>query len=324
MAKAIVQHEFGGPDVLKWEDVPERAPGEGEVAVDHAAIGVNYIDVYVRTGRYPLLELPGTPGLEAAGTVSAVGPGVAGLSVGHRVAYAGGPVGAYAERRIIPADKVVPLPDDVGDQVAAALMLKGMTAEYLLFRTFKVEPGQTILVHAAAGGAGLLLCQWASHIGATVIGTVGSREKADLARRHGCAHPLLYREEPVAERVMEITGGKGVPVVYDGVGQATLEASLAALAVRGHLVSFGQASGAIEAFPLARLGAKSLSVTRPSLFHYTATREELLAVSGHLFDALATGAVSASIGRTYPLKDAAQAHTDLESRATKGASVLIA
>lgn len=323
MPKAIVIHEHGGPDVLKWEDVTVGEPGEGEVLISHTAIGVNFIDVYIRTGLYPHITPPGTLGLEGAGTVQAIGPGVTGLSVGQRVAYSGGPVGAYAEQRVMPAAVLVPLPDSVSDRDAAALMLKGMTAEYLLFRTFPVQPGQTILVQAAAGGAGQLLCSWAKHIGATVIGTVGSADKAELARQHGCDHPILYREESVADRVAEITGGEGVPVVYDGVGQATFEGSLASLALRGHLVSFGQSSGTIEAFSIARLGTKSLTVTRPTLGHYARTRDELLEISGHVFKALSENAITSNVSQTYALKDAAQAHRDLEGRATTGASLLI-
>ncbi len=324
MSYAIRIHELGGPETLQWQPLEPGEPGPGEVRLRHSAIGVNYIDVYFRTGLYQGPDLPFTPGMEAAGVVEALGPGVDAFAVGDRVAYAGGPLGAYSEQRTIAADRLVPVPDDVADQTAAAMMLKGMTAQYLLHRTHPVAPGDTILFHAAAGGVGLIACQWAKHLGARVIGTVGSREKAELAHAHGCDHPIVYTEEDFVARVHELTAGQGVPVVYDSVGQATFMRSLDCLAARGHMVSFGQSSGAVAPLDIAELSRRgSLSVTRPILGHYTASREDLLATAGALFDVVAAGHVRIEIGQTFALAEAVAAHRALEARATRGSTVLL-
>ena len=275
MTKAIRFHEAGGPEVMKWEDVEVGHPGEGEVRVKHGAVGLNYIDVYFRTGLYPA-PLPNSPGMEAAGVITEIGSGVSGFNVGDRVAYAGRPIGAYAEERVMPADILIKLPDSIDDETAAAMMLQGMTTEYLLQRTFHVKQGDTILFHAAAGGVGLMACQWANHIGATVIGTVGSDEKAELAKAHGCHHTINYREEDFHEKVMEITDGKGVPVVYDSIGKDTFEKSLDCLQPRGLMVTYGNATGPITDVDLGILAAKgSLYVTRPTLMTYNNKREDL-------------------------------------------------
>lgn len=323
MPNAIRMQQTGGPEVLDWVPVETVAPGPGEVAIRHTAVGVNFIDVYHRTGLYPL-TLPTGLGVEAAGMVAAVGDGVTGLQQGDRVAYAGGPPGAYAEQRVLDAGRVVKLPSDIDDQAAAALMLKGLTAHFLLHRTFPVQPGQFILVHAAAGGVGSLLCSWAAHLGARVIGTAGSAEKAETARGLGCEAIILYREEDVAAGVRELTGGQGVPVVYDGVGAATFQASLDSLAPLGMLVSFGNASGPVPAFSPAELARRgSLFFTRPSLFDYARERADLEAGAQALFAAVAAGAVTARIGHRYPLAQAGQAHQDLEARRTSGSSLLL-
>ena len=304
MAGAIRVHETGGADVLRYEEVEVAAPGPGEVKLRQTAIGLNFIDVYFRTGLYPAPGKPFTPGLEAAGVVEAVGDGVGDLKAGDRVAYASPPLGAYAAERLMPADKVVPVPDGVSDEQAAAMMLKGMTAWYLLRRTFKVENGQTILFHAAAGGVGLIACQWAKALGADVIGTVGSEEKAALASAHGCDHVIRYDRENVAERVKEITGGKKVPVVYDGVGADTFEASLDSLAPLGMLVCFGQSSGAVPPFDLGILNTKgSLFLTRPSLMAYTAARKDLLTAASDLFAVVGNGSVKIEINQRFPLSE---------------------
>ncbi len=323
MPHRIVVRAHGGPEVLELESVAAPVPGPGEALVRHRAIGLNYIDTYFRTGLYPPpTGLPFVPGNEGAGVVEAVGPGVTEVEPGQRVAYAAG-LGAYAELRTIAADRLVPLPDSVDDATAAAMMLKGMTAQYLLRQTYRVQPGDTILFHAAAGGVGLIACQWARHLGATVIGTVGSAAKAELALAHGCAHVIDYTNEDFVARVKEITGGKGVPVVYDGVGKATFLASLDCLRPRGLMVSFGNASGAVEPFNLGILSQKgSLYVTRPTLFTYTATRADLLACAGELLDIVAKGAVRVEIHQRYKLADAAEAHRALESRATTGSTIL--
>ncbi len=324
MTHAIRIHEHGGPEVLRWEAVDVGDPGPGELKVRHTAAGLNYIDVYFRTGLYPVPELPCVLGKEGAGVVEAVGPDVGDFRTGDRIAYATAPLGSYSEVRIMPAADAVPLPDAIEDQTAAALMLKGMTAQYLLRQTHAVQPGDTILLHAAAGGVGLIACQWAKHIGATVIGTVGSREKAELAREHGCDHPIVYTEEDFLERVRELTDGKGVPVVYDSVGQDTFMRSLDCLQPRGHMVSFGQSSGAIEPFNIGLLAQKgSLTLTRPSLFHYVSSRAELLQCAGEVFDVVSRGAVRIEIGQTFPLAEAGRAHTALEQRETRGATVLL-
>lgn len=324
MSHAIRIHEHGGPEVLRWEEVEVGDPGPGELKVRHTAIGLNYIDVYFRTGLYPVPELPCMLGKEGAGVVEATGPDVDDIRVGDRVAYATAPLGSYSETRLLPVEHAVPLPDAIDERTAAALMLKGMTAQYLLKQTHAVQPGDTILFHAAAGGVGLIACQWAKHLGATVIGTVGSREKAELARNHGCDHPIIYNEEDFVERVREITAGAGVPVVYDSVGQDTFMRSLDCLRPRGHMVSFGQSSGAVEPLNIGLLAQKgSLTLTRPSLFHYVSTRPELLQCAGEVFDVVAGGAVQIEIGQTFPLAEAGRAHTALEQRETRGATVLL-
>ena len=324
MPKAIRIHEYGGPEVLRWEEVEVGDPGPGQLRVRHAAVGLNYIDVYHRTGLYPLPSLPWTLGMEGAGRVEAVGEGVTEFKIGDRVAYASPPVGAYAEVRLIPADRVVALPDAIDDQTAAAMMLQGMTAHYLLRRTDRVQPGDTILLHAAAGGVGLIASQWARHLGATVIGTVGSDEKAELARAHGCHHVIVYSRENFVERVREITGGQGVAAVYDSVGQATFMGSLDCLRRLGMMVSFGNASGPVPPFEPGILAAKgSLFLTRPTLMTYTAKRADLLASATELFEAVVDGAVKIEVRQTYPLAETAQAHRDLEARQTTGSTVLL-
>ncbi len=324
MPRAIRIHRTGGPDAMQWEDVELGAPGPGEVRIRHEAVGLNYIDVYFRTGLYPAPSLPFSPGMEGAGVVEAVGEGVDALAAGDRVAYAAPPVGAYAEERLMPADRVVKVPAGIDARQAAAMMLQGMTVEYLLRRTFPVRSGDTILFHAAAGGVGLIACQWAKHLGATVIGTVGSDEKAELARAHGCDHPIVYTRENFTERVRELTDGAGVPVVYDAVGRDTFEGSLDCLRPRGMLVSFGQASGKIEPFDVGILSAKgSLYVTRPTLMTYTASRADLEASAQALFDVVGSGAVRITVNQTFPLADAANAHRALESRQTTGSTILL-
>ena len=324
MPRAIRIHQTGGPEVMRWEDVEVGAPGPGEIRIRHEAVGLNYIDVYFRTGLYPAPSLPFSPGMEGAGVVEAVGEGVDSLVAGDRVAYAAPPVGSYAEVRLMPAEKVVKVPDGIDSHQAAAMMLQGMTVEYLLRRTYPVRSGDTVLFHAAAGGVGLIACQWAKHLGATVIGTVGSDEKAERARAHGCDHPIVYTRENFTERVREITGGAGVPVVYDSVGRDTFEGSLDCLRPRGMLVSFGQSSGKIDPFDIGVLGAKgSLYATRPTLFTYTATRADLESSAQALFEVVGSGAVRVSVNRTFPLAEAADAHRALESRQTTGSTVLL-
>ena len=322
MPKAIRIHQHGGPEVLKWEEVDPGKPGPGEALVRHEAVGLNYIDVYHRTGLYPLPSLPATPGLEAAGVVAEVGEGVAEVAVGDRVAYAGVPPGAYAEIRRIPAHRLVKLPADISTLQAAAMMLQGMTARYLIKRCWRVAAGTTLLIHAAAGGVGLMVCQWAHHLGATVIGTVGSKKKPNWPRPMAVSIPSLYNKEDFPARVKEITGGKGVDVVYDSVGQDTFMKSLDCLRPMGMMVSFGQSSGPIPPFDLSILAQKgSLFLTRPSLMTYTAKREDLLTHAGDLFDAVQSGAVKVEVRRTYPLSEASRAHRDLEGRKTTGSSV---
>jgi NADPH2:quinone reductase len=324
MAGRISVGEKGGPEVLRYESFTPGEPGPGEVRVRHAAIGLNFIDVYLRTGLYPPPGYPFTPGFEAAGVIEALGQGVSGLEVGQRVAYGTGPAGAYATHRVMPAAVLVPLPDTIADETAAAIMLKGMTAQYLLRQTYRVQPGETVLIHAAAGGVGQILTQWAKHLGATVIGTVGGPDKIAFAKAHGCDHVIDYKAEDFAARVKEITGGRGVPVVYDGVGRATFMASLDCLRPRGLMVSFGNASGPVEPFPLTILSQKgSLYVTRPTLFSYTSTREDLLACAQELLEVVASGAVRIEINQRYLLAEAARAHRELEARRTTGASVLL-
>ncbi len=320
---AIQVTETGGPDVLKWTQVEVGDPGKGEILIRHGAVGLNYIDVYFRTGMYPA-EPPFIPGLEGAGTVEAVGEGVSEVAVGDRVAYAAPPAGAYSQARLMPADRVVKLPESVSDDQAAAMMLQGMTVQYLTRRTYRVKAGETVLFHAAAGGVGLIACQWLKHLGVTVIGTVGSEEKAEVARAHGCAHTINYRTEDFAERVRELTGGEGVPVVYDSVGKDTFEGSLDCLAPLGMMVSFGNASGPVPPFNPGILSAKgSLYLTRPTLMTYTAKRADLLASAQALFEVVGAGAVKIEIRQTYSLAEAAQAHRDLEARKTSGSTVLL-
>ena len=324
MTHAIRIHETGGPEVLTWEAVEVGAPGPGEVRLEQKAVGLNFIDVYHRTGLYPLPALPTAIGMEAAGQVEQVGEGVTDLKPGDRVAYAAPPPGAYAEARIMPADRLVKLPDDISDLQAAAMMLQGMTVQYLIRRTFRVNKGDTVLFHAAAGGVGLIACQWLKHLGATVIGTVGSDEKAELARAHGCDHAINYRTENFVERVREITDGAGVPVVYDSVGKDTFEGSLDCLAPLGMFVGFGNASGPVPPFNMGVLAQKgSLFLTRPTLMTYTAKREDLVASANDLFDVVLSDAIKIEINQTYPLAETAQAHRDLEARKTTGSTVLL-
>jgi NADPH2:quinone reductase len=324
MSKAIRIYETGGPDVLRWEDYDPGQPATGEALVRHEAVGLNFIDVYHRSGTYPLPALPAILGMEGAGIVEAVGEGVTEVAVGDRVAYAGLPPGAYAEARLIPAHRLVKVPDTISSQQAAAMMLQGMTARYLLRGCYAVKTGDTILIHAAAGGVGLIVCQWANHLGATVIGTVGSEAKAELARAHGCHHTILYNEEDFAERTREITGGKGVDVVYDSVGQATFMKSLDCLRPMGMMASFGQSSGMVPAFDPGLLSAKgSLFLTRPTLMTYTAERDALLAHARDLFEVVQSGAVKIEVQQTYPLSEVARAHQDLEARKTTGSTILI-
>lgn len=322
MTHAIRIHQHGGPEVLKWEAVEVAAPGVGEVRLRHTAVGLNYIDVYQRTGFYPT-PTPFVLGLEAAGVVEVVGVEVTQLKVGDRVAYATGPIGAYSQARTMPADRLVKVPDGISDRQAAAMMLQGMTAQYLLQGTYKVKRDDTILIHAAAGGVGLILCQWAKHLGATVIGTVSSDEKAALARSHGCDHPIVYTREDFHARVMEITHGAKVPVVYDSVGRDTFNKSLDCLAPLGVLALFGQASGPVPPFDLGVLAQKgSLFVTRPTLFTYTAKRADLEASANALFAMVQSGAVKIEVNQTFALCEAAVAHRDLEARKTTGSTVL--
>lgn len=323
MTHAIRIHEPGGPDALHWDDVEVGEPGSGQVRLKQTAVGLNYIDVYMRTGLYPLPEYPATLGMEAAGTVDAVGEGVTHLKVGDRVAYPMTP-GAYAEARLIDAEKLVKLPDTIDDRTAAAMMLKGLTAHYLLFRTYPVKAGDTILVYAAAGGVGLLLCQWAKHLGATVIGCVGSEDKARLAQANGCDHIIYYNRENIAERVRELTGGEGVAVAYDSIGKDTFEASLDSLRPFGVLASYGNATGPVDPFSPAILAPKgSLYVTRPTLATHVSTRALLEEGAERLFDAVQNGVLTINVNQTYALKDTADAHRDLEARKTTGSTILL-
>jgi len=321
--KAVRIESPGGPEVMELQEVDLPAPEAGQVRVRHTAIGLNYIDTYHRSGLYPL-PLPSGIGLEASGVVEELGEGVSNLAVGDRIAYGAGPLGAYAEACNVPANRVSKVPDGIDDETAAAMMLKGMTVRYLLRATYKVQAGETILLHAAAGGIGLIACQWAKALGVTTIGTVGSEEKAELARAHGCHHTINYQTEDVAARVRELTGGEGVPVVYDGVGQATFEASLDSLRPRGLMVSFGNASGPVTNFDLGILSAKgSLYVTRPTLMTYVASDAELAETTADLFEVVGSGAVNIPVNQRYALADVRQAHEDLEGRKTTGSSVLM-
>jgi len=323
MVMGVRIHATGGPEVMRWEEVEVGRPGPGQVRLRHTAVGLNFIDTYHRTGLYPL-PLPAVLGTEAAGVVEEVGEGVTAVEPGRRVAYAGPPVGAYAEARLYPADRLVDLPGEVDDEKAAAMMLKGLTAQYLVRRTYRVEPGDAVLVHAAAGGVGLLLCQWASHLGALVIGTVGTDSKAALARSNGCHHPIVTSREDFAARTRELTAGEGVAVVYDSVGRDTWEGSLDCLRPLGLMVSYGNASGPVPPFEPLLLSAKgSLFLTRPTLMAYTARREDLAAAAEELFAVVRSGAVRVDVRQRYPLREAAAAHRDLEARRTTGSTVLL-
>ena len=323
MVHAIRVHEYGGPEVLKWEKVKVGDPGPGEIKIRQTAIGLNYIDVYGRTGLYKQPSLPFIPGMEGAGVITELAEDVRGFKVGQHVAYAG-PIGAYAEERLIQADRVVKTPPDLGDDIAASIMLKGMTAQYLLHRTYKVGPGTTLLFHAAAGGVGLIACQWAAYLGATVIGTVGSDGKALIARAHGCTHVINYRTENVVAAVKEYTDDEGVDVVYDSIGKDTFPASLDCLKPLGMWVSFGQSSGPVPEFHIGLLAQKgALYATRPSLHHYMATRKDLVDTANDLFEVVAKGKVKIAINQTYPLADAKWAHEDLEARLTTGSTLLL-
>ncbi len=323
MPGAIRFHESGGPEVLRWEEVEVGKPAAGEIQVRNRAVGLNFIDVYHRSGLYPV-SLPSGIGLEGCGVVEAVGASVTDFSVGDRVAYANPPLGAYAELRNMPADRAIGVPDAIDDSTAAAMMLQGLTAQYLLRRTCRVEKGDTILFHAAAGGVGLIACQWAKALGATVIGTVGNDDKAELARRHGCDHTIVYNREDFVQRVREITDGQGVRVVYDSVGKDTFTGSLDCLRPLGMMVSYGNASGPVPPFDMGVLATKgSLFLTRPTLMTYTAKRSDMLAMAGELFDAVTSGNVKIEVNQSYPLADAAKAHRDLEARKTTGSTVLL-
>jgi NADPH2:quinone reductase len=323
MTHAIRLHQTGAPELMQWESIALPPPAAGEVRLRHHAIGLNYIDTYHRSGLYPL-PLPSGLGQEAAGVVEAVGEGVSEVAVGDRVAYATAPLGAYAEARNVPADVLVPLPDALSFEQGAAMLMQGLTAQYLLRRTYRVQAGDTILVHAAAGGVGTIMCQWAKALGATVIGTVGSEHKAELARANGCDHPIVYTRENFARRVRELTDGEGVPVVFDSIGKDTFMDSLACLRPLGLMVSFGNASGAVPLVDigvLARMG--SLFLTRPTLFTYAARRSDLLAMASELFDLVVAGTLRVEINQRYALKDVAQAHRDLEGRRTSASSILL-
>jgi len=323
MPFAIRIHQTGGPEVMRWEEVAVGDPGPGEARIRHAAVGLNYIDTYHRTGLYPL-PLPSGLGMEGAGVVEAVGEGVVDLKPRDRVAYAGGPVGAYSQVRCLPADRLLKLPDGIDFRTGAAMMLQGLTAAYLLRRTYAVQAGDTVLIHAAAGGVGLIACQWAKALGATVIGTVSNEAKAELARAHGCDHIIYYTREDVAKRVRELTAGEGVAVVYDGVGRDTFAGSLDSLRVRGMMVIFGNASGPVAPFDPLLLSQKgSIFITRPTLGHYTAKRDELVALGGELFDVVSAGTVEIAVNQSYDLADVASAHRDLEARKTTGSTILL-
>jgi NADPH2:quinone reductase len=322
MTKAFRFHQHGGPEVLRFEDVELGEPKPGEVRIHNTAVAVNFRDVLMRKGIHAVKGFPSAIGLESAGLIDAVGPGVDGLAVGDRVAYAGMPEGSYAQARIVPAARVIPLPDGITERTAAAMMVRGMTARMLLRETYKVKPGDTILIHAAAGGVGLIVCQWAKHLGATVIGTVSSDEKAEIARAHGCDHPIVYTREDFSQRVRALVPA-GLPVVYDSVGRATFEGSLKCLARRGIMASFGEASGDPDPMPPRRLGhLGSIYLTHPSVSNYTVTRAELLASANDLFTMVLSGKIRIEISRSYPLHDAARAHADIEGRKTTGSIVL--
>ncbi len=323
MVKVVRVHAYGGPEALSYDDVELGQPGPGQALISQTAVGLNYIDTYHRTGLYKLPSLPHPIGVEGAGVVEAVGPGVTNVKPGDRICY-GSILGAYAQKRIVPADRLLALPEGISDEVAAGIMLKGMTARYLVRVTYPIKNGDTVLIHAAAGGVGLIACQWAKHLGATVIGTVGSEEKAALARAHGCDHPINYNRENFVEKVKEITGGKGLPVVYDSVGKDTWEGSLDCLAPRGLMVSFGNASGPVPPVSILVLSQKgSLFLTRPILAHYIVTRAEYEETANDLFNVVKSGAVKIEVNQRYALKDVGQAHIDLENRKTTGSTILI-
>jgi len=323
MTHAVRIHSNGGPEVLRWEEVALPEPGRNEVIIRQTASGLNFIDVYFRTGLYKVPSFPATIGNEGAGVVEAVGADVTEVAVGDRVAYCMS-LGSYAQRRVVPAQQLVKLPDAVTDEQAAAMMLKGCTVQYLIRQTYPIKAGETVLFHAAAGGCGLIACQWLKHLGARVIGTVSTAEKAELAKAHGCDHPIVYTEENFVERVRTLTDGQGVPVVYDSIGKDTFEASLDCLQPRGLLVSFGNASGAVEPFSPAVLAAKgSLFLTRPTLATFIATPEQLRATTSDLFEVVGGGSVKIKVSQTYALEDVAQAHRDLEARKTTGSTVLL-
>ncbi|MDO8305565.1 quinone oxidoreductase [Herminiimonas sp.] len=323
MTKAIRILKTGGPEVMEYVDVDLPAPGPGEALIRQMACGLNFIDVYFRTGLYAQ-PLPAGLGMEGAGVVEAVGAGVSHIQPGDRVAYAGRPCGAYAEARVLPADILVKLPDAIGFETAAAMMLQGLTVQYLFRRTFRLQGGETILFHAAAGGVGLIACQWARALGVTMIGTVGSDEKAELAKANGCVHTINYNKENFVERVKEITGGQGVPVVYDSIGKDTFTGSLDCLSPLGMMVSYGSASGPVPPFSLNELASRgSLFITRPSIFSYTAKRDDLEMMAGELFGMVESGKIKIDVNQRYALKDVAQAHRDLESRKTTGSTILI-
>jgi NADPH2:quinone reductase len=324
MTKAVRFHRYGGPEVLRLEDADVGEPGPAELRIRNAAVAVNFRDVLMRRGTHAVKSFPSAIGLESAGVIDALGTGVTGFSVGDRVAYAGMPEGSYAEARIVPAARAVALPPEIDHRTAASMMIRGMTARCLLHETYKVKPGDTILIHAAAGGVGLIMCQWAKHLGATVIGTVGSEAKAAVARAHGCDYPIIYSHDDFTQRVLQITGGEGVPVVYDSVGKATFEGSLRCLRRRGVMASFGEASGDPDPVPPRRLGALgSIYLTHPSVSNYIVTRNELVTAANDLFAMVASGKIRIEISKTYLLQEAARAHADLESRNTTGSIVMV-
>ena len=323
MPKAIRNYKHGGPDVLQWEDVEIGQPGNGEVRLTMKAAGLNFIDCYQRSGLYPM-NLPIILGAEGVGVVSAIGPDVTKLSIGQRVAFSGGQIGSYSEERLIPAAALIPLPDDIDDQTAAAMMLKGMTAHMLLFKCYPVQPGDTILVHAAAGGVGNIMCQWANALGATVIGTVGNESKVEEAKQNGCHYPINYREENFTERVLEITNGKGLPAVYDSIGKDTFDASIDCLENFGSMISYGNASGPVSAIePLLLMQKGSISLSRPTLMNYASDHQRRNIAAKDLFDVVGNGQVKIKIGQTFQLSDAAKAHEALENRETTGSTVLL-
>jgi NADPH:quinone reductase len=324
VSKAFRFHAHGGPEVLRFEDVEVGDPGPGQVRIRNTAVAINYRDVLMRKGIHAIKAFPSGIGLESAGVIDAIGPEVADFTIGDRVAYAGMPEGSYAEFRVVPAARLIALPDGIDERTAASMMIRGMTARSLLFEAYKVKPGDTILIHAAAGGVGLIMCQWAKHLGATIIGTVSSDEKAAVARAHGCDHAIVYTREDFAARVRELTAGEGVPVVYDSVGKATFEGSLKCLRRRGVMASFGEASGDPDPVPPRRLGALgSIYLTHPSVSNYTVTREELLAAANDLFAMVTSGKIKIEISKAYALKDAPRAHADMEERKTTGSIVLV-